>query len=270
MLTWLNTAWDFKADLPKVALLPLACVETHGPHLPIGTDTIILTEIARRVANRLVANTFLLPTWPLGTSVRHAGEPGTIYLHFETLWAVVRDVVTSLHQHGIHQVAVLNNHGSPLTSMSRPLGNFVVKTAVRQLNYETPGLAAIWVQPFAAARTSLAKLFNLARDEVHAGSIETAMLMYLAPDLVGALPPDEVPSVSVSHFELMRFKQLAPGGVWGRPSHSSAEKGAQALELAVNATVEYIEGTFRQIADLKEASANRQSGAQPCEVRAQD
>jgi creatinine amidohydrolase len=254
MLTWQNTAWDFKAEPPAVAVLPLACFEPHGPHLPINTDIILMTAIARRVAERLQAPTFLLPVWPLGTSSQHAGQPGVVYLGFETLWAVVRDVVTSLHEHGIHRVAVLNDHGTALTTTTRPLGNFIVKTAVRQLNYETPGLTAIWVQPFAAAREALSTLFNSAREEVHAGAVETSILMHLAPEGVGPFPPDHVPALGPAYLDFTSFQKLAPGDVWGRPSEASAEKGAQAFEAVVAATVAYIERTFEQIADLKRAA----------------
>ncbi|MER3544285.1 MAG: hypothetical protein C4311_06685 [Chloroflexota bacterium] len=255
MLTWLNTAWDFKAAPPEVALFPLACFEPHGPHLPVGSDGILMGTIARRVAERLQARTFLLPTWPLGTSGHHARQPGVVYLNFETLWAVVRDVVTALYEHGIPRVVVLNNHGAALTTTTRPLGNFIVKTAVRQLNYEVPGLTAIWVQPFAAAREALRALFPSACEEVHAGAVETSLLMHLAPEQVRPLPPDYVPAFSPAYLDFTSFNNLAPGGVWGRPSLASAEKGAQALEAIVEATVAYIERTFAQIAQLKERAA---------------
>lgn len=254
MLTWQNSAWDFKSAPPEVALVPLACFEPHGPHLPVGTDGLIITEIARRVAACLAAPTFLLPTWPLGTSGHHAGQPGAIYLGFATLWAVVRDVVTSLSEHGVRRVAVLNNHGSAMASTTRPLGNFIVKTAVRQLNYEVPGLTAIWVQPFAAAGAALSALFPSASEEAHAGAVETSILMHLAPNLVGPLPPDYIPALSAAYLDFMPFHKLAPGGVWGRPGEASAERGAQALEVVVDATVEYIERTFGQLAQLKGAA----------------
>jgi creatinine amidohydrolase/Fe(II)-dependent formamide hydrolase-like protein len=252
MLTSNNTAWEFLATPPELAILPLACFEPHGPHLPVGTDEVIMTEIARQVASQLAVPAFLLPAWPFGTSGHHAGDPGAIYLSFETLWAVVRDTVTALHEHGIHKVAVLNNHGSAMTSTTRPVGNFVVKTAVRQLNYETPGLTAIWVQPFAAGGEALRDLFPSARHEIHAGAVETSILMHLTPDWVGPLPEGNVPDVDLAYLEFAPFKKLAPSGIWGRPGEGSAEKGKQALQAVVAATVDYIERTFAQLAQLKE------------------
>lgn len=251
MLTWHNSAWDLQTASPEVALLPLAACEPHGPHLPIGADLIIMTEIARRVAERLAPPLFILPTWPLGASGQHAGQPGAIYLKNETLWFAVRDIVTSLHSHGIQRVVVLNNHGSAMTSTSLPLGNFIVKTAVRQLNYETDGLTAIWVQPFAAAGQALRALFSDPQQEVHAGAIETAILMHLAPEFVGDMPPDHLPDLDATYLNFMPFTRLSPCGVWGRPSEATPEKGAEALDLVSAATADYIRQTFAQLDKIK-------------------
>lgn len=244
MLTLENTAWDLRAARPELAILPLACLEPHGPHLPISTDAIIVGEIARCVAERLPAAAWLLPVWPLGTSGPLFGTAGTVSLEFDTLWAVVRDVAVSLHAHGIHRVVVLNDHGSPRTTTSRPAGNFIVKTAVRQLNYEEPGLAAIWVQPFAAARSELLEIFESATDDVHAGEIETSLLLYLAPEQVRAGARDAVPSHPPAYLDFAPLGRLSPSGVWGRPSLATADKGRRALDAAVGATVRYIGTTF--------------------------
>lgn len=253
MLTWRNTSWDFKNKRPEVAILPLAAFEPHGAHLPVGSDLIIMDAIAQAVAERLSTSVFLMPTWPLGTSGHFAGEPGAVYLGFESLWAVVDDLVHSLHQQGIRQVAVLNNHGAARTTTTVPLGNFIVKTAVRQLNYELPGMTAIWVQPFAAARTALASLFDSAQEDIHAGAVETSILLHLLPELVGERGPDHEPGHSSALLNFTAFRNLAPDGIWGRPSEATAEKGAQALTAAIEATAGYIEGTFAQLAQMKNA-----------------
>lgn len=239
-----NTAWDFKDCPPEVALLPLVCMEPHGPHLPIGTDGLIMSAIARGVAERMSRSTYLLPVWPLGTSGAHLGQPGCVSLEYQTLWAVVRDVALSLHAHQIRHVVVLNNHGSPLTTTTRPQGNAVVKTAVRQLNYETQGLSAIWVQPFAAARAAFFEIFAAAESDLHAGEIETSLMLHLAPDLVRAGAPDSVPASPPGYLDAIPFQRLSPAGVWGRASLASAKKGGVAFAAAVGATVDYIEQTF--------------------------
>ena len=191
--------------------------------MPIGTDQLIVSEIARRIAADFPLQTYLLPTWPLGTSAQYVGQAGAVSLRNETLWAVVRDIVLSLCDHNILFVAVINNHGSTATPNAYPVGNLIVKTAVRQLNYETPKLSAIWLQPFAVGREILKALFSLVDQEVQLDVVETAILLHLAPTLVGPLPP---------------------GGVWGKTSEASAEKGRFALEAVVKVSSEYIEHSF--------------------------
>lgn len=249
-LTLENTAWDFKATSPEIALVPLACLEPHGDHLPIGTDGLIISAIARGVAERLEMPTFLLPVWPLGASGPHFGQPGAVSLEHDTLWAVVRDVVGSLFAHSIHKVVVINNHGSPKTTTTMPLGNFIVKTAVRQLNYETPGLKTIWVQPFAAARAAFFEIFVSAGEDVHAGEVETSILQHLAPDLVHSADASAVPQQPPAYLDFVPFRQISPSGVWGRASQASAGKGRRALEAAVIATVDYIERTFDALSSV--------------------
>jgi creatinine amidohydrolase/Fe(II)-dependent formamide hydrolase-like protein len=220
-LTWQNAASDFKERPPCLALLPLAGQESHSPPLPADTDPIIVSEIARRVAEGLPNTTFLLPTWPLGMAAFHTGQASAVSLSFATLSAVVTDVVASLYAHGIRTVAVINGLGSAAGSTAWPTGNTIVKTAIRQLNYETPGLTAIWVQPFAAARYTLNTLFPSADETGQTEMIAAAIRLYLTPTLAGAFP--EV----------------------------SVEKGKLALEAAVEATGRYIEQTLGQLDQLK-------------------
>jgi creatinine amidohydrolase len=244
MFTWQNTAWEFKETPPQVAILPLACLEPHGAHLPIGTDQLIVSEIARRVAEILPFQTFLLPTWPLGMSFQHDGQAGAISLRYDTLWAVVRDIILSLCDHNIRFVAVINNHGSIAVPNAYPVGNSIVKPAVRQLNYETPTLSAIWVQPFTVARETLKALFSSPDQEVHAGALETSILMNLEPILVGTLPQDYTTMSSFSWLGFLDSHTIFPGGVWGKPSEATAEKGQLALDAIVRATSEYIGQCF--------------------------
>jgi creatinine amidohydrolase/Fe(II)-dependent formamide hydrolase-like protein len=224
MLNWQNTAWEFKEQPPQVAILPLASLEPHGWHLPVGADQFIVSEIAIRVAVDLPFSNFLLPTWPFGTPMVDSEKAGVISVGFETLWAVVRDIVLSLYEHNIRYVVVINNHGSPAASTAIPVGNSIVKTAVRQLNYETPGLTAIWVQPFAAGREALAALFSSTGLDVD--NIESAILAHLAPARV-------------------------PGREDEGPLGTYSSQGKLALDVVVQATIAYIERSFTLIDQLK-------------------
>jgi len=260
VLTLENTAADFEHARPELAILPLAQHEPHGPHLPVGTDEVIVGALAARIADRLDAAVFLLPVWPVGTSAPHWGQRGTLSLEAGTLWAVVADIACSLEAHGIRRLVVINGHGLPSGSATLPWGNPVVKTAVRQLNYENPAITAIWLQPFALAGPDLRETFPA--DDLHAGDLETSVLLYLMPELVRGPAQDFVPTYPPAYLEFTSFASICPAGVWGWPSRASAEKGRLAVEAAVNASVDYINRTLEFLGQIR-ATQRREKHVDP-------
>ena len=244
------TTYRLREVRPQVAILPLAALEQHGPHLPVATDWLVIDEIARRVAAGL-HSAFLLPTLPFGTSLAHNGTPGTVGLAWPTLLHVITDVVESLLAQGIHRVAVINNLGEASGPTVQPRGNFITKTAVRQLNYDHPELQALWVQPLAVAMSDMRAIFDSWHDDVHAGEVETSLMLALRPDLVKGSGWDYVPQVGREFTDWVPFAQLASHGVWGRPGLASAEKGQRALAAAVQATLKYINDSFAFLANAR-------------------
>lgn len=248
-----STTFDAERASPRMAILPIAAIEAHGPHLPVGADLLIVESIARRAAKILGGDVYLLPTIPFGNSTHLRGAAGTADFSPDTLRLVIQDVAVALHETGIDQVAVIGGPGLPSGNTVVPFGNFIVKAAVRQLNHEHPRLDAIWVQPLAAAARELGAIFDSATDDVHAGEVETSLVMALAPDAVEPGAIDHVPMVGRDYVELLPFTRIAPSGVWGRPSLASPEKGAAALAAAAKATAAYVRGTFETLARVKKA-----------------
>jgi creatinine amidohydrolase len=246
-----NTSFEVKEAKPEIALLPIGATERHGDHLPIGTTTLVLDVLARRVAERLNGTIYLLPTMPLGTSGLHRGHGGTIALEWPTLMHVVKDLVESLLAQGIRKVAVINALGGANESTVRPRENYIVKTAVRQLNYDHPDLDAIWVQPFTVAGQELKEILQSAELDVHAGELATSLMLHLAPETVKGVGADFLPNAGKDYLDYVAFGALCPGGVWGKPRLATAEKGERALEAAVQRTVSYIEETFAHLATMK-------------------
>ncbi|MDA1192214.1 MAG: creatininase family protein, partial [Candidatus Poribacteria bacterium] len=123
MLTWENTAFEFEEARPTLAVLPVGAIEQHSYHLPIGTDLILASELAKRIAERLEA--WLLPTLPYSNSREHRGFHGALCLRPETLVHVLRDLVGSLRHYGVNRIVVVNGHG----------GNWILKPAIRELNF---------------------------------------------------------------------------------------------------------------------------------------
>src|SRR5688572_19837978 len=227
-----STTFEVERAHPHTAILPLAAVEAHGPHLPVGCDTLIVESLARRAAALLGPGTYLLPTIPFGSSTHLRGTPGTADLSPDTLRLVLQDVAVALHETGIHRVAVIAGPGLASGNTAIPFGNFIAKAAVRQLNHEYPGLDAIWVQPLAAAGRALGKIFESAAVDVHAGEVETSLALAVCGAHVRAAGADHVPEAGRDDLDLVPLATLAPTLVWGRPSLASPDKGEAALAAA--------------------------------------
>jgi len=246
-----DTTVDIATKRPQMAIWAIGGLEPHGPHLPLGTDVLIVDALAQRVAERL-GDVYLLPTFPFGVSVSHRGGTiGAVSLRFETLMAVVRDVVESLYAQRISKVAVINNIGVVEGASVMPFQNRIVKTAVRQINYDHPESQVIWVHPASVARESLRDILGESDSDLHAGELETSLILYLYPKLVKNIPQGYVPAVHRSCLSYLPLSVLAPQGIWGRPDLASAEKGRLAFEAMVQETVRYIRRSFSILERMK-------------------
>jgi creatinine amidohydrolase len=232
MLDIHSTSAEIAAARPPIAVWGIGAIEQHGPHLPIGTDWDIASEIARRVAVEL--NALLVPAIPFSLSECHGSMPGTVWLKPATLAAVVRDVVRSLRAQGIFKVLIVNGHG----------GNFVLEPVIQALNHEFPDVRVALPSETAADDDEAEALFETADGEVHAGEVETSMQLYLNPDRVKSLPADYVPPVGREFLDYVVMPQLNPQGVWGSPGYATAEKGQRAIDAEVRAVVAFARQVF--------------------------
>ena len=230
-----STYLDLERSGVDTAVLPVGAIEQHGPHLPLSVDWFQGEIVARQVAERL--NGFLLPGMPFGCSQAHHGFRGTISLAPETLGAVVKDVVTCLLEQGFRRIAVLNFHG----------GNLILKLAVRDLNLSQSQGKVVLVSPGQDAGARLSEIFEGYADELHAGDLETSVMLHAAPEQVGQSRIDHVPDVGQVYFDYLPMKEFCPDGVWGRSSLATAEKGRLAIDAMVDYTVEYLQETFARL-----------------------
>jgi creatinine amidohydrolase len=248
---WESTTRDVAALRPELAVIPFAASEQHGAHLPVGAKVLVLDAIARRVAQKLPGSVYLLPTVPAGASDLHRGTPGTVSLGWQTLAAVLRDLIDALLRQGIRKVVVFAGLGDASAGRVRPSENQILKTAVRQLNYDHPELRAVWLQPFSVAATDLTAIFEHAPQDLHAGEVMTSIMLHLAPDLVKGRGKDYVPGPGRSMLDYVSFTRLCPAGVWGYPTLATAEKGVRALEAVVDKTASAVVQTFDEIGQLR-------------------
>src|SRR5256714_3546793 len=95
----------------KVVIAPLGSLEQHGHHLPMLTDTMIITVIARRAEAELVDEALFLPTLWLGASDHHRAMAGTVSASNDRYVGILEDLVESLIGGGFRLIFLLNGHG---------------------------------------------------------------------------------------------------------------------------------------------------------------
>jgi creatinine amidohydrolase len=238
MLSITNSRPEFEQGNVKVAILPIGAVEQHGSHLPVGTDTIIASAVAERVAGRLDA--YLLPAVAISSSIEHKKALGTVYLKSTTLGLVVRDIAESLHEAGFRKLIIINGHG----------GNWILKPTIRQLNREMSGqftgcadggLETILIHT-SAGLDRQHEVMEHKQHDVHAGEKETSIMLHLHPQYVGTireLPGQQFqPQEYMDYFDVM---DLSGDGYWGYPESGTADKGAKLMDIIVEAALQAIE-----------------------------
>jgi creatinine amidohydrolase len=216
-----NTSPEIGEAARDTAILGIGSMEQHSLHLPIETDFFFASRISREVADRLDA--VLLNPLPYSTSLEHLDFAGTVTLKPETLRAVVWDIAESVAGWGIRYLVLLNAHG----------GNFCLIPSARQWNMDRKRPHLLLVDFYSGLSDK--------GDNLHAGEIETSMMLHLEPERVGANKPDDfVPEWSRADLTHFGMRGISPTGVWGRPSRATAEKGARWFAEAVEYSTQRI------------------------------
>ncbi len=237
---WQDLAWTDFAKLPAdtIAILPVAAIEQHGPHLPVSVDATINEGVLTRTLDRLPAAlpVLVLPMQSIGLSVEHIRFPGTLTLPMETLASAWTEIGLGVARAGLRKLVVLNSHGG------QPQ---VVDIVCRRLRVQARMLAVacLWSRlgyPADADLTDVERRYG-----IHGGLIETSMMLALRPDLVRmdqaanfrsaweALEdrfPTLVPEGGVGFG--WEAQDLNPAGALGDASRATAALGERLLDHA--------------------------------------
>jgi len=231
----------------KVAVLPLGAIEQHGPHLPLSTDTDIVSRVALEAEKKLANEIVLCPCLPFGSSHHHLSF-GTISLSITTYTQVLVEMVESLLQFGFRRIVLLNGHGGNITPGKQALAILsnkydadlkpnIVFTTYWELAGKpfsgTPPMESPALSHACEYETSL--LLHLFPKKVLTGKIERAK----RPQSNGYIPfEDDEPYRGVTMIKRTEF--ISSNGSSGEPHLGTAEKGKHLFDHAVNAFVEFI------------------------------
>ena len=172
-----------------VVIIGIGSIEQHGPHLPLGMDSLAVRAVIHKIASR-TNSVCVHPCWP-GYSPHHMGFPGTITFSWDTLMSVLMDTIESLAYHGVKRFVLINGHGGNTNTM-----NLVAQVAKREYGV----MIAV---PSGPNSTELAKKATERSQrywDVHSGTNETGTALSLFPELVEMwrIPEDWEPSNNMS------------------------------------------------------------------------
>lgn len=212
-----------------VAVLPVGSFEQHGAYLPLATDTIVACAVANALAERYPL--LLLPPITLSCSHEHAAWPGTVSISAATLIAVIADIRASLRHAGTDSLVLVNGHG----------GNYVLNNITQEASVDGPPMALFpGREDWNRARTE-AGLATIGHDDMHAGELETSILLYARPDAVrdGNRTADH-DAPDRPHLLTLGMRGYTESGVIGRPSLGAAAKGKAIINSLVESFNEYL------------------------------
>ena len=238
-----------------VAVLPVAAVEQHGPHLPLGTDAIINVGVLARALSQAPADSpiVVLPLLSVGASGEHRDFAGTLSLAARTLLDLVTEVAEGIVRAGLRKLVLFNSHGGQPQVLEMAAQDLrtrhgmivVVANAWRMMDRDS-------VLPPAEREAGL-----------HAGGFETALMLHLRPDLVRKDKIRDFPSKAraletdfpalASHGRVAfawQAQDLNPAGAVGDARLGTAEMGRKLVDQAAERLLRLVEELARLPAEV--------------------
>jgi creatinine amidohydrolase len=257
-MTWQDIAGAAGATVRWIAVLPLAAVEQHGPHLPLGVDTYIAEAYLARVQAQLPADlpvTFL-PAQRIGVSAEHLSFPGTLTLSAATAMAAWTELGESLARAGVRKLVLVTSHGGNVAAM---------ESVARDLRTRL-GMLAVTVGWHRFGYPDGAFTAEEKKHGIHGGDIETSLMLAGKPETVRM---EQAPNATPATIAMGReFKWLGayrpagfawmtqdlnPTGAVGDATLATAAKGKAALDHGAKAFVELLREIDRfDLARLRE------------------
>jgi len=222
-------------DRDTVILIPTGSLEQHGLHLPLLTDTILVTAVAEAIEARLTSSVVLAPTLWLGASSHHLAFTGSLSASSDGYFEALTAVVDSLADQDFTRFFVINGHGgntSPNDIAARELKAAYPKASFCVSNYWS-GIEAV------VSATMQGPLKTIR----HACEGETSLMLHVRPDLVhmDRAQDDGLMSKTDARGTVRFFDEITENGNFGYATLGTAAKGRVMFEAAVEDMVREVQ-----------------------------
>jgi creatinine amidohydrolase len=234
-ILWEELTWKDVGELTKtmkMAIIPTAACEQHGPHLPLSVDTIDCYEVAKRVSKR--TGVPVVPPLIYGCSQSHGDFPGTLSIRPETMMRMICEIAEWLYRSRIRKILILNGH----------MWNWgPIYSARENLRYDFPDLQVRVLNWWETTPNTMAKLVEdcpVYPSYIHANIAETACVLAVRPDLVNM--DYAIDEEDYDTFFEYRMDQYSKTGVVGRGATRATPKlGEELFQMVVDELVPMIE-----------------------------
>jgi creatinine amidohydrolase len=233
-----------------IAILPVAAIEQHGPHLPVEVDAAINRGVLARALELLPPElpVTVLPAMPVGKSNEHIAYPGTLTLSAETLIRLWSEIGESVARTGVRKMVLFNSHGG------QPQ---IADIVARELRVRC-GMFVVTCGTYSLGRPPGLFPDSELKHGIHGGSVETSMMMHLCPELVRRehLANFRPSSLDMERdFEILtpegrigfgwETQDLSEPGACGNALDADADRGRQLVEFAANRFVKLLDEVHR-------------------------
>jgi creatinine amidohydrolase len=236
-----QTWTDMDSVETNLALLPVGSTEQHGPHAPLGTDTLNAEAVAAAAAGQYNGPVVVTPAVPVGIAEEHREFTGTLWTSESTFRSYIRDIVDSLITHGWDHIVMVNGHGGNVAAL---------REVAEQISRHNDAYAV----PF----TWFDEVGKHSSDMGHGGPLETSLLQYPKPETV---KEDRIESAAENgsqrwgdwqgHVNLaVDSHEFTENGVVGDPRDGGPRLGATLLEVAADALVELLDAVAEHPTDM--------------------
>lgn len=234
-MSW--TTFEQKKKNTDLVIIPSGAFEVYGPHLPLGTDTLVAEKISELISNQV--NSVIGPTLEVGDSASLDAFPGTITIKPESFKEYMWDTVRSLKKWGFTRFLFMNTHAGNVPIITQIVNELHRDSDIRcaQVDYWR------FIQHHCDGITVSGELAH-----GHASETGTSVMLHLYPDLVDTKQlVNEPPGVEDRYPDIhtyIPYTSYSKSGTLGDATLGTKEKGEQLVQRSVDRIVQFIDDSL--------------------------